>query len=74
MNAGETFGSKEPVAPKSSIEKLIAAKLEDKEGLDAMMRARAEHAKFQLATNAFEKKAPKRPGGGSKSWNSNRLP
>ena len=50
MNGGEVFGSALPAAPKSSFERAVEEKLKDKEGMQKMMLAKAEHAKFQLAT------------------------
>lgn len=47
---GEMLGVAEQDAPKSSIERAVAEKLKDKEGMHRMMLAKAEHAKFQLAT------------------------
>mmetsp|Transcript_30059 Transcript_30059/g.70012 ORF Transcript_30059/g.70012 Transcript_30059/m.70012 type:complete len:168 (-) Transcript_30059:241-744(-) len=50
MNGGEAFGSAEPAAPMSSIERAVQEKLKDKDGLHKMMLEKAQHAKFQLAT------------------------
>jgi hypothetical protein len=64
MNSGEEFdfakkGAEVAAAPMSSYERAIQEKLKDKDGLHSMMLAKAEHAKFQLATGAFEPKGAK---------------
>jgi hypothetical protein len=64
MNGGEKLGeSTADDAPKSSFERAVAEKLKDKEGLHKMMLAKAEHAKFQLATGiGIDKPGPKKGG------------
>ena len=46
----EGFGTAEPAAPMSSIERAVQEKLKDKDSIHKMLLQKAEHAKFQLET------------------------
>ena len=64
MNDGEGLGSAAAdQKPMSSIERAMAEKLADKEGIHKLMLAKAEHAKFQLATGiGIDKPKPQKGG------------